>query len=127
PAVALLLPSPDPAAALALCARLGADPLPAIHAVADGFLLRLRQPTTHAYPGVIRLRALADNLLLPVDADLSPALRDDEASGLARNQGLVFLPGGRILAFDPKKPVPLSALLGVERLLRRDWQLLPSP
>jgi tetratricopeptide (TPR) repeat protein len=127
PAVAFLLPAVEPAAVLTLCARLGSDPLPAVHAVADGFLLRLRQPTTETFPGVIRLRALAENLLLPVGADLAPTLRDDEAGALARDRGLVFLPGGRILAFDPKKPLPLSALLGVEQLVRRDWQPLPSP
>ena len=39
PAEALLLPAESVAELLALCARLGGDRLPAIHAVAGGFLV----------------------------------------------------------------------------------------
>jgi tetratricopeptide (TPR) repeat protein len=127
PATALLLAAPDVDAVLHLCARAGTDPPPDVFAVADGFLLRLRQPTTAAFPGTVRLRGLADNLLLPVDAALSPALHADEAAALVRDRGLVFLPGGRVLAFAPREPLGLSALLGVEHLARRPWRALPAP
>ena len=86
-AVALLLPSRDVAGVLGLCARLGLDPSGRVHDVAGGFLLRLDDPTTRAFPGVVRLRSLAENLFIPVDADLVPALLDDEAEGLTRRRG----------------------------------------
>jgi tetratricopeptide (TPR) repeat protein len=126
PAAALMLPAPDVDAVLALCARAGTDPPPDVFAVADGFLVKLRRPTTAAFPGAVRLRGLAENLLLPVDAGLVPALHADEASALVRDRGLVFLPGGRVLAFAPREPLPLSALLGVEHIARRPWRALPA-
>src|SRR5262249_34495184 len=76
--------------------------------------------------GVIRLRALAGDLLLPVDADLVPPLLDDEAAALARQRGLVFLPDGRALEYTPAQPLPLSALLGVSNLRRHSWETLPE-
>jgi hypothetical protein len=127
PAVALLLPSHDVEELLALCARLGADPLPRLYHTAAGFLLKLAQPTSTAYPGAVRLRSLSENLFLPVDAELVPALLDDEARGLARQRGLVFLPGGRVLGFSVEEPLPLSALLVPGPRVRRDWQPLPAP
>jgi tetratricopeptide (TPR) repeat protein len=127
PATALLLPEADAEAVLQLCARAGTDPLPDVFAVAGGFLVKLRRPTSAAFPGAIRLRGLAENLLLPVDASLVPALHADEAAALVRDRGLVFLPGGRMLAFAPREPLPLSALLGVDTILRRAWRALPAP
>jgi hypothetical protein len=126
PASALLLPVPDVAALLDVCARAGTDPIPDIYAVAGGFLLRLRRATTAAFPGVLRLRGLAEDLLLPVDAGLVPALHADEAAALVRDRGLVFLPGGRVLAFAPREPLPLSALLEAGTVIRRSWQPLPA-
>ncbi|WP_197446988.1 tetratricopeptide repeat protein [Tautonia plasticadhaerens] len=66
-------------------------------------------------PGTIRLRRLGRGLFVPVDADLVPALLEDEVEGLTRGRGLVFLPGGTALRFDPDRPLPTSRLLGVDR------------
>jgi hypothetical protein len=94
PATALLLAEHAVEALLRLCVQLGRHRLPAIYPVADGFLLKLQAPTTASYPGTIRLRGLADDLLIPVDAELVPTLHDDEARGLVRDRGLIFLPRG---------------------------------
>lgn len=127
-AVALLLPSRDVAGVLGLCVRLGLDPVGRIHDVAGGFLLRLDDPTTRAFPGVVRLRELAEDLFLPVDAELIPALLDDEAEGLTRDRGLIILPAGIVLGFDPGAPVgPAALMTGSERPRRRDgWRPLPD-
>jgi hypothetical protein len=124
PASALLLPGHDVTGLLALCARLG--DMPAVYPVADGFLLKLPAPSRAAFPGTVRLRALADNLFVPADADLVPALRDDEAAGLVRRRGLVFLPGGRVLGFAPDGPLPPAALLTADNLRRPSWQSFPE-
>jgi len=73
----------------------------------------------------IRLRSLAENLLLPADAELVPALLADEAAALGRQRGLLFLPGGRVLEFNPRAPLPAAALLAVPNLQRADWLPLP--
>jgi hypothetical protein len=124
-ASALLLTSLDVGELLDLCARLDCNPLPPIYAVAGGFLLKLREPVTASFPRTIRLRALADNLFLPVNAELVPALLDDEMEGLVRRRGLIFLPGGRVLSFSVDEPLPLSALMTAGPLRRRSWQTLP--
>jgi hypothetical protein len=124
PASALLVPGHDVTWLLALCARLAA--MPAVYPVAAGFLLKLPAPTRTAFPGTVRLRALADNLLVPADADLLPALRDDEAAGLVRKRGLVFLPGGRVLAFAPDAPLSPAALLTAGELRPQAWEPFPE-
>jgi tetratricopeptide (TPR) repeat protein len=126
-AIALLLPSGDAEALLGLCSRLGLDPSGRVYPVAGGILLTLDDPTTRPTPGAVRLRALAANLFLPADAALIPALLDDEAEGLARDRGLIFLPGGRILGFDLKRPLDPSTLLSADPVPRRDWKPLPKP
>jgi tetratricopeptide (TPR) repeat protein len=126
PATALLLPSQRPEDVLRLCTRLGGDALPHIYAVADGFLLQLSHPLPGPVAGAVRLRNLADNLLLPVDAELVPGLLPDEAAALVRERGLVFLPGDRVLEFSPGEPLPLGGLLGAAGLERRSWQALPE-
>jgi tetratricopeptide (TPR) repeat protein len=123
PAHALLLPGHDVRALLALCARLGT--MPRVHATAAGFLLKLPTPTTGSFPGAIRLRGLADDLFVPADAELMPALRDDEAAGLVRRRGLVFLPGGRVVAFAPDQSLAPTALLTADRVPPRTWQPFP--
>jgi tetratricopeptide (TPR) repeat protein len=126
PAVALLLLGHDSEELLRLCARLGHDPVPAVFAVADGFLLKLTRPVETALAGCVRLRGLSPDLLLPVDADLVPGLLPDEAEALVRRRGLVFLPSGRALEFDPAHPLPLAALLAAS-VRREPWQSLPHP
>src|SRR5262245_18007044 len=101
PAVALYLPSRDASALLDLCVGRGSDPLPRVYAVAGWVLLELtpggRQALRpEASISAIRLRRLCDHLYPPADAELIPALHDDELLGLVRDRGLVFLPGGRV-------------------------------
>ena len=106
-------------------ASLGLRRSPPVHRVPGGFLIKLGegvQPT----PGPIRLRALAEDLYVPVDADLVPALLDDEARGLARDRGLIFLPGGRILGFEPGVPSPLSSLVTAGRREGAGWRSFPG-
>ncbi len=125
PAAALLVPGHEPAELLRLLAALGLDPLPPIHALADGFLVKLPEPRATCPPGAIRLRALARDLFLPADAELIPPLLGDEAAGLVRQRGLVFLPGPRVLAYTPEAPLPLAALVRVEPLERSAWRRFP--
>jgi tetratricopeptide (TPR) repeat protein len=117
---------------LRLCSRLGFQEsqhvsFPSVYRTADGFLVRLPKPMSQAVPGAVRLRALAGNLLLPVDAELAPSLLPDEAFGLGKNRGLVFLPGGRLLEFQPQEPMALADLITVPKKAKRAWRSLPRP
>ncbi len=127
PAVALLVPSGDPCAVLALCSRLDLDPSGRLFEVAGGFLLELERPSADPMPGAVRLRAVVKSLYVPVDAELLPCLLDDEARGLVRDWGLVFPPGGGALLFDRHVPVELNELLAAEPRLRRGWSEFPAP
>jgi tetratricopeptide (TPR) repeat protein len=127
PVAALFVPSLEPGAVLACCARLGLDPSGRIFDVAGGFLLELARPAADRAPGAIRLRALAPALYIPVDSELLPSLLADEANGLVRDWGLVFLPGGRALVFDRNVPVPLSRLLNAPVRRGQAWRSLPEP
>jgi hypothetical protein len=125
PAAGLLLFTDDAAELLTLHGRLGV-PSPELFAVAGGFLLVLRRPAAGVVPGAVRLRRLRDRLFLPVDADLEPALFDDEAAALVRERGLVFLPGGVVLGYCPDQPLSLSALLAPPPQRREAWRPLPE-
>jgi tetratricopeptide (TPR) repeat protein len=127
PASALFLPWPDVSGLLALCGKFPAGELPQVFRLGDGFLLKLRAPAIAHFAPTIRLRRLAANLHLPVDAELLPSLLDDEAEALARQRGLVFLPGGQVLSFAPDEPVPLSSLVQLGSRQDRSWQPLPAP
>ncbi len=132
PVTGLLLLSSDPAEVLDLCAGLGQSDgrsaFPTLFAVAGGFLLRLTHPAQRVgLPGVICLWQQAPNLFLPVAAELWPTLFPDEATALTQKRGLVFLPGGQVLAFEPDRPVPLASLLAVRRLERGSFRPLPQP
>jgi hypothetical protein len=127
PAMALLLLSHRPEEVLRLCGSLPCLSWPPVYAVAEGFLVKLPGPSTRPFAGVIRLRELSANLLLPVDAELVPPLLPDEASALVRQRGLVFLPGNRVLEFHPDEALPVAALLGADQVLRNPWQPLPEP
>jgi tetratricopeptide (TPR) repeat protein len=152
PAEAVWLPSADAAGLLAVCAALGEGAWPPVYALAGGFLVKMPggayqarsgsegTPASlagasglvagglagSAFPGGVRLRALGTNLFLPADAELEPALLEDESSALAGKRGLVFLPGGRVLAFDPGHPLKPADLLGLAPLPRRDWRPPPE-
>lgn len=126
PAIALLLPGRDAGELFAVFAGLGLEEFPPVYATADGFLLKLPRPTETAVPGVIRLRGLSEQLLLPVDADLVPPLLPDEASALVSKRGLIFLPGERVLEFHPEQPLPLRELLRVPDREVVTWEALPA-
>ncbi len=126
PAAALLVPGHQAEDVLRLCAALGLPALPPVYRTADGFILKLAQPLTAPLAGVVRLRGLASDLLLPVHAELVPPLLADEAEALVRRRGLVFLPGGRVLEYRPDEPVTPGELLQVGDVRRPRWQVLPE-
>jgi tetratricopeptide (TPR) repeat protein len=126
PAVALLVPGRDAADVLEFASALSLDPLPPVHLVADGFLITLPEPIDVPVAGVIRLRGLSVDLLLPVDAELVPPLLPDEAAALVRDHGLVLLPGGRVLQYDPNDALPPGRLLEVGSVDRPAWTSLPE-
>ncbi len=127
PASALLLPSTQAEDLFKLLASLRLECFPEVFATAEGFLIKLPQRCDGAAVGAVRLRQLTNNLFLPVDATLLPPLLDDEARGLVRERGLIFLPGGRILEFVLQKPLPLNELLRLKSPCVVDWQRLPEP
>jgi hypothetical protein len=126
PARAFLLPGHDSATLLQLCACLRLEPPPDVFAVADGYLVRPHRTIEAPLVGVIRLAEIGTNLFLPVDAELLPALLPDEAAALGRKSGLVFLPQGRVLEFDPDKPLAWSVFIKPMRWLSSSWQALPE-
>jgi hypothetical protein len=142
----LFVPGEDAGGLLALCGRLSGV-FPPVYAVPGGFLIRLpaglpsQTPESPgvAVPGALLLRSLVDHLFLPADAELEPHLLPDEAIGLTRRQGLVFLPGPRVLGFDPAHPLHPGELVQPPLLLpspalgeglgvrgERHWQPLPQ-
>ena len=124
-ASAILLESHRPEALLDLASKLGRGQSPRIYRVFGGFLVKLAEGVEPPI-GPIRLRRLAEDLYLPVDADLVPTLLDDEARGVTRNRGLIFLPGGRVLEFRRNDPLRLSSLLTAVRREGLDWLPFPS-
>ena len=127
PAAALYVPSRDAAELLSICAALTLDPSGRVFAVAGGFVLALPQPFVGCAVGAIRLKELSAGLYLPADGELVPALLEDEAAGVVRDRGLLFLQGGRVLTFDRGAAVDMSALLEVRARPRRGWSSLPEP
>jgi tetratricopeptide (TPR) repeat protein len=125
PASAVLLETDQVEILLELTSKLGPDRSPLIYRVAGGFLLKLDRGSEPPR-GSIRLRKLAENLYLPVDADLVPSLLDDEARGLTGKNGLIFLPGGKILSFGTGDPLPLSTLVRADRLEGSGWEPFPA-
>jgi len=125
-AVALLLPSRRLDDLRTVIARLSLKEWPKIYVVADGFVIRLSDSRTDVVPGTMRLRAMTPNLLLPVDADLLPTLHDHEANALTEGRGLVFLPGNRVLFFDPIEPLPISRVLSLPDAISSQWKRLPE-
>ena len=104
------------------CARFGE--VPAVFAVRGGFLLVPHGAEARAVPGAVRLRRLVGDLFIPADADLIPALLPDEALALTRTRGLIVLPGGTVLAFEPS-PVAVSRWLRRAAVRRAEWRPFP--
>ena len=139
PATGLLVPGTRAQDVFDLVAHLRLAVFPAVFATSEGFLIKLPSPHERLLAGVICLRSLADNLFLPVGADLVPPLLPDEAQGLVRSRGLVFLPhavgqafslpgrGARALEFVPDHPLSWGDLLQVPSLHVADWRSLPEP
>ncbi len=125
-ASALLVPSVSAADVLEVCTHLAAEPMPRIFPVAGGFLLALERPVAEWVPRTIRLRRLSGNLFIPTGAELVPSLLEDEQDALGRANGLVFLPGGKVLGFFPDRPLTLSTLVSGPRFERCAWESLPS-
>jgi hypothetical protein len=130
-ATALLLLSQRAEEVVRLCADFGGEALPEIYPIVDGLLVKFERngpgPSCGPLAGIILLRAVAENLYVPADAELVPPLLEDEATALGRQRGLVFLPGERVLEFNPRDPLPGSALLALPNLLRESWSPLPDP
>ncbi len=125
PPCAVLLESDNVDDLLELTSKLALDRPPTIQRVDGGFLVQLGRGAEPP-PGPTRLRKLAENLYLPVDAELVPALLDDEAQGLTRTRGLIFLPGNRILGFALAEPLPLSSLVQARFRRGLPWEAFPT-
>ncbi|SIO62485.1 Predicted outer membrane protein [Singulisphaera sp. GP187] len=126
PAVALLFVGSDTTELFRLCERLELDPTGRLHRVEGGFLIKLASPASQSFPGSVRLRRMAADLYVPVDADLVPALLDDEAAGLVQGRALVFPPWGGVLSFDPRRPLDLGEFLSVDASPGLNWQPFPE-
>ena len=125
PASAVLLEADRVEPLLALAERLGPRRPIAVYRVQGGFLIVL-EPGTEPPPGPTRLRSVSANLFVPVDAELVPALLDDEARGIVRDRGLIFLPGGRVLGFEPDRPLSLASLVTTRRVEGTGWRPFPD-
>jgi tetratricopeptide (TPR) repeat protein len=126
PATAFLLPGGGVEDVLRVCVEIGVEPLPAVFAVAGGFLLMLPGPSEKVIVGAVRLRGLAEHLLLPVNAELIPPLLADESAALVRKRGLIFLPGSRVLEFDPAAQIALPSLVQLGPVRHPDCRALPQ-
>ncbi len=99
---------------------------PSVFEAGPGFLLRLDAPIARPVAGAQRLVEIGKGLFVPIDAELVPALLDDEAAGLGRDRGLVLLPGGRCWAFDPSRPLEPADLLAIPVVAPSGWSPLPE-
>src|SRR5262245_34254588 len=123
PTAALWVASADLAHLAALWAKLG--DAPETFAVAGGFVVILGGPAPAGLPRAVWLRRLAGNLYLPADADLVPELQPAEADDLTRTRGLLILPGGSALAFDPARPLAPAAVIAPAEVRRAAWEPFP--
>lgn len=120
---AFLLPADGFGPLADACARLGG--LPEVYAVRGGFLLVPRQPPARPPAGAIRLRRVSGDAFIPADSALLPALLADEVTALTRDRGLIVLPGGEVLGFDPAHPLEVGTWLAPARVRRGEWQPFP--
>ncbi|MEZ5991691.1 MAG: tetratricopeptide repeat protein [Planctomycetota bacterium] len=124
--VAFLMPTHDPLALLHGLADLAVEPLPRVYRLACGFLVRLDASTVGTLTGSIRLGEIAEGVLAPIDAEITPALLADEVRGLTGGKCVVCLPEG-FFGFDLSAPLELTAVLGSDKIRRRAWKPLPEP
>lgn len=94
--------------------------------LAGGFVVVPADRPSKPVARTVRLRRIAGDLYVPVDADPLPALHPDEAAGLTRDRGLVSLPSGAPLAFDPAAPHREADLLAFTDVRRSAWEPLPA-
>jgi tetratricopeptide (TPR) repeat protein len=98
---------------------------PNVYLVHGGFLL-LTGDNVRPPGGAIRLRRISGDLFVPIDANLCPALLPDEVVALTQDRGLIVLPSGEILAYDPTCPLTMGRWLAPARILRTKWTPLPT-
>ena len=110
----------------ATSAWFGRKLVPEIFRVRGGFLLIPREPSAHTPPRTIRLHRTGGDLYLPLDAHLHPALLPDEIVALSARQGLIVLPGGTVLGFDPKAPLSIREWLRGPRIRHEKWEPFPQ-
>ena len=63
----------------------------------------------------------------PPTASSYPRYFADEAAGVVRDRGLLFLQGGRVLDVRQRAAVQMSGLLEARARPRRGWSSLPEP
>jgi tetratricopeptide (TPR) repeat protein len=124
-AEALLIPTADALELFEVLAEAKLERMPSVFVCDEGFVIDLPRPMAIRLPSAIRLRRLAAHLYLPADGALVPPLLDDEARGMVRDRGLLFLPGGRVLEVS-KTPLVWAELLHIEPPRRRAWRSLPE-
>lgn len=100
---------------------------PEVYAVEGGHVVLHDGASNKRLAGAVPLRRLAGQLYLPADADLVPPLTGPEAVDLTAKRGLLFLPHGPVLAYDPEKPLKPGDLLRFDAIDNRDWQPFPEP
>ncbi len=123
---AVLLPSRNIGELLSFHAQLGQGDVSAIHDTAAGWLVRLSGRAGVVPPCAVRLKEVAANLLIPIDADLLPPLTPEEAKILTRHRGLVFLPHREALAFAPNESVSVTRFLDGPVVRESDWKPFPT-
>ena len=81
PASAFFFPHPRGQDILEATFKAPYRPRGQIHAAGEGILLVVPVPSYLIVPGAIRLKSIASHLHIPIAAELTPALLDEEAEG----------------------------------------------
>jgi tetratricopeptide (TPR) repeat protein len=103
----------------------GLTPVPPIYAVPVGYLVVGTGPVRSPIGATIALRAVGEQLFVPADAEVVPALHPAELRELTASESWLLLPGGA-WAFDPHQPVALATLIAIPRRPARTWRPLPT-
>ncbi len=123
---AVYVPTASGERILEVCSVLRTSPKDRVFTLAMGVLIKLERNQLEAPVGTIGLRALAEDFLIPIDAELAPSLLPDETKGVSRDRGLVMLPGGTVLGYRIDAPTPLDSLISAPRRPDRGWMSLPE-